>query len=305
MDMMNIDTSKFHGVFPAFYACYNDGGEICTKKIKNYVKWLSDKGINGLYLTGSSGEAFLQTKEERMLIVDTVMETAGDKLTIITHTGAASTKEAAELSKHAKKAGVHAISAVPNIYYKIPEACIERHWDTMMEAAGLPFIIYNIPQTTGYDISADLFRRMAEKSLVIGIKNTSISAAQINMFRRTAPEGFVIYNGPDNQFLAGRMLGADGGIGGTYGCMPELYVKLNNCIINGDIENAILWQNRINSVIERFGKFRYTTNLAAAKAVLNARGVDVGGVRTPLITIPKDDPEIIEIAAQIEEWAKL
>ena len=201
--------------------------------------------------------------------------------------------------------GVHAISAVPNVYYSIPEACIENHWDMMIEAAKLPFIIYNIPQTTGYNISMSLFKKMVEKDYVIGIKNTSASAAQINMFRRNSPKGFIIFNGPDDQLLAGRMLGADGGIGGTYGCMPELYVKLNKAIEEGNMNRAILWQNRINTVIDNLRKFPSTTTLAAAKAVLNARGVDIGGARLPMITVPSDDPNIIEIAKMIEEWVKL
>jgi N-acetylneuraminate lyase len=302
---MKIDTSKFHGIFPAFYACYDDYGNICKKKVKNLARWLSQKGVNGLYLTGSSGESFLQTKEERKLIVESVMEEVGDKLTVIVHTGSASTREAVELSKYAKGMGVHAISAVPNVYYSIPEACIENHWDMTIEAAKLPFIIYNIPQTTGYNISMSLFKKMVEKDYVIGIKNTSASAAQINMFRRNSPKGFIIFNGPDDQLLAGRMLGADGGIGGTYGCMPELYVKLNKAIEEGNMNRAILWQNRINTVIDNLRKFPSTTTLAAAKAVLNARGVDIGGARLPMITVPSDDPNIIEIAKMIEEWVKL
>ncbi len=147
---------------------------------------LHSKEVNGLYLTGSSGESFLQTKEERKLKVESVMEEVGNKLTVIVHTGSASTREAVELSKYAKEMGAHAISAVPNVYYTVPEACIENHWDMMIKAAKLPFIIYNIPQTTGYNISMNLFKKMVEKDYVIEIKNTSASAAQINMFRRNS-----------------------------------------------------------------------------------------------------------------------
>ena len=272
---------------------------------KNLAKWLADKGVNGLYLTGSSGEAFFQTTDERKLIVESVVEEVGDRLTVIVHTGAASTKDARKLSKHAKKVGAHAISAVPNVYYTIPKACIEKHWDAMIKSAELPFFTYNIPQTTGYNISMNLFKKMTEKDYVIVIKNTSVSAAQINMFRRNSPEGFIIFNGPDDQLLAGRILGGDGGIGGTYGCMPELYVNLNRAIEEKDMNKAMLWQNKINTIMDNLRKFPSTTALAAAKAVLNARGMDIGGVRLPMITIPSDDPFIIDTSRMIEAFVQI
>jgi ribulose 1,5-bisphosphate synthetase/thiazole synthase len=81
--------------------------------------------------------------------------------------------------------------------------------------------------------------------------------------------------------------------------------KRNKAIEEGNMNRAILWQNRINTVIDNLRKFPSTTTLAAAKAVLNARGVDIGGARLPMITVPSDDPNIIEIAKMIEEWVKL
>lgn len=79
---------------------------------------------------------------------------------------------------------------------------------------------------------------MAKKEKVIGIKNSSESTCQTERFRKIAGPDFVIFNGPDEQLLAGRLMGATAGIGGTYGTMPELYLELTRLIETGDIENA-------------------------------------------------------------------
>ena len=62
-----------------------------------------------------------------------------------------------------KKIGVSAVSAVPSVYYRLSEASIEKHWDTIMDSTELPFFIYNIPQLTGYDLSFELFEKWQRK----------------------------------------------------------------------------------------------------------------------------------------------
>ena len=150
-----------------------------------------------------------------MRTVRAVMEAVGGKTTVIAHVGATSTKESCELAAQAAQAGVDAISSVPNIYYPLPENCIEDYWDAMIDAAKIPFFIYNIPSTTGYNVSMNLFERMIRKPYVAGIKTTSPNSALISRMKRIGGENTLIFNGEDAQLLAGLSMGATGGIGGT------------------------------------------------------------------------------------------
>lgn len=70
--MRNLE--KYKGVFPAFYACYDDNGDVSVERTQRFAEYLVKKGVKGLYLTGSSGECIYQTNEERKLIVESVME---------------------------------------------------------------------------------------------------------------------------------------------------------------------------------------------------------------------------------------
>lgn len=297
----NID--KFKGVFVAFYACYDDQGNVCPEKIKKLAKWYVEKGVNGLYLTGSSGEGMLLSKEERMQTVEAVMEAVGGKTTVIVHVGAPSTADSCALAAQAAKAGADAISSVPNIYYPLPENCIEDYWDAMIDAAKIPFFIYNIPATTGYSLSMSLFEKMIKKPYVAGIKTTSPNCALISRMKRAGGEKTLIFNGEDAQLLAGLCMGATGGIGGTYGAMPELYVNLYRAYCEGDMEKALLWQERADTALMH-GRVCWSTGVSSMKAILNARGMDCGGVRAPFKEVPADTPVIKEAAEMIEAWVK-
>lgn len=294
---------KFKGVFVALYACYDDKGNICKEKIQNLAQWYVEKGVNGLYLTGSSGEAMMHTSEERIDTMKAVVEAVGGKTTIIAHVAAPSTKESCYLASAAADVGVDAISAVPNIYYPLPENCIEAHWDAMIEAAKLPFFIYNVPSTTGYNISMSLFENMMKKPYVAGIKTTSPNSSLISRMKRAGGENTLIFNGEDAQLLAGLTMGATGGIGGTYGAMPELYVNLYRAFCEGNMEEALLWQNRADTALMH-GRVGWSTGVACMKAILNARGMDCGGVRAPFKYVPADTPVVREAAEMIESWLK-
>lgn len=167
---MKYDTSIYRGVFCALNAIYDENDNINTDAIKALVTKYKQLGVNGIYACGSTGEGFLLSTEERMQVAEAVKEAAGDDMAVIVHVGAASTKEACILARHAEKIGVSAVSAVPSVYYRLSEASIEKHWDTIMDSTELPFFIYNIPQLTGYDLSFELFEKMAKKEKVIGIK---------------------------------------------------------------------------------------------------------------------------------------
>ena len=294
---------KFKGVFVALYACYDDEGNICKEKIQNIARWYVEKGVNGLYLTGSSGEGMLLSVQERMETVNAVMEAVGGQITVIAHVAAPSTRESCILAAQAAEAGVDAISSVPNIYYPLPESCIEAYWDAMIDAAKIPFFIYNVPATTGYNISMSLFERMIKKPYVAGIKTTSPNSALISRMKRAGGENTLIFNGEDAQLLAGLSMGATGGIGGTYGAMPELYVNIYRAFREGNMEKALLWQNRADTALMH-GRVNWSPGVASMKAILNARGMDCGGVRAPFRYVPADTPIIREAAEMIEAWVK-
>ena len=173
----------------------------------------------------------------------------------------------------------------------------------MIDATNLDFIIYNIPQTTGYSLSVDLYKRMLEKPQVIGVKNSSMPVQDILTFKLNATKDVVLFNGPDEQFIAGRLVGADGGIGGTYGVMPELFLAADKALIEGKFELAQSIQLTITDIILTMVQAK--GNLYdVMKIILKREGLDIGRVRGPLAQTTQDDETIIEKAHQMIKDAK-
>ena len=298
--MVRFDLEKFKGVFVALNAVYDKNDNVDLEAMKQLVRIYREKGIKGVYACGSTGEGFLLSAQERKQIAQAVKEAAGENFTVIVHIGCASTKESIELAKHAQSIGVDAVSAVPSVYYRLPAQSVEKHWNGIIDATDLPFIIYNIPQLTGFNLPYDLFERMAKNPKVIGIKNSEEHVFGMERFRTIAGEDFIIFNGSDEQFLAGRLMGADSGIGGTYGTMPELFVALDRLINEGRIDEAKKLQFKINDVI--FDLLSCASLYGSAKQVISLRfGVDAGQPRSPFLEVECDD-RVKAIADKIEKY---
>jgi len=296
-----MDLTKFHGIIPAFYACYDDQGDISEERTKALCDYLYEKRVQGVYVGGSSGECIYHNLEERKAVLTYVAKYLKGKMTLIAHVGAPSTRDSIELAKHAAELGYDALSAIPPIYFKLPDRAVYRYWSEIIEATPLSFIIYNIPQTTGYTLSPALFEKLLENDKVIGVKNSSMPTLDIERFKRVGGDNVIVFNGPDEQFVAGRIMGADAGIGGTYSAMPELYLQANAFVKEGKFEEAKRLQSDINDIIIALCSLKGSM-YAGIKEVLKRRGVNIGSVRSPMDGIYEEDiPMIEDVMNQIDK----
>lgn len=299
------DLSKYHGIIPAFYACYDEAGEISSERVKALVQYFIDKGVQGLYVNGSSGECIYQSVADRKQILEAVMEVAKGKLTIINHVACNNLKDSVELARHSEELGVDAIAAIPPIYFRLPEYSIAAYWNGISAAApNTDFIIYNIPQLAGVSLTPSLYKEMLKNPRVVGVKNSSMPVQDIDTFVTLGGEDYVVFNGPDEQFLGGRLMGAKGGIGGTYGAMPELLLRLNQLIADKDLETARQLQATINTIIGKLVS-GHGHMYAVIKEVIRINdGLDIGSVREPLTALTEADLVIAQEAAQLIRDAK-
>ena len=297
------DFSKYQGIFPAFYACYDDAGAVSPSRVRAFTEYLIDKGVTGLYVGGSSGECIYQSVAERKLLLENVMAAAKGKITVIAHVACNNTADSAELAAHAESMGVDAIAAIPPIYFHLPPHAIAKYWNDISAAApDTDFIIYNIPQLAGVALSSALLKEMLKNPRVIGVKNSSMPIQDIEMWR---DEGAIVFNGPDEQLLSGLAAGAIGGIVGTYAAMPELYLAIYRLFQSGDIAKARAIQDACCHVIYKMCSCKGNM-YAVIKGILRAQGgPDIGGVRAPLFDLqPGDLPTVEALAGEISTLVK-
>ena len=275
--MRNLE--KYKGVIPAFYACYDNEGNVSPEGVQALTKYFVEKGVKGVYVNGSSGECIYQSVEDRKIILENVMKAAEGKLTVIAHVACNNTKDSQELARHAESLGVDAIAAIPPIYFHLPEYAIAQYWNDISAAA---------PNT----------------DFVIGVKNSSMPVQDIQMFKQAAGPDYIIFNGPDEQFMSGRVIGAEGAIGGTYGVMPELYLKLDEYVRAGKMEEARELQYACDEIIYKMCS-AHGNMYAVIKAMLKINeGLELGGVREPLPALVEEDMAIVEEAAKMVRDAK-
>ena len=301
--MRNLD--KYKGVIPAFYACYDEEGNISPERVRKLTKYFIEKGVKGVYVNGSSGECIYQSLEDKKIVLENVMEEAKGKLTVIAHVACNNTKDSMELAAHAESLGVDAIAAIPPIYFRLPEYAIAEYWNDISSAApNTDFVIYNIPQLAGVALTPSLFAEMRKNPNVIGVKNSSMPVQDIQMFKQDAGEDYIIFNGPDEQFISGRLIGAEGAIGGTYGAMPDLFLKMNEHLINGNLEEARNMQYDINAIIYKMVS-GHGNMYAVIKAILKENeNLDLGSVRKPLAGLIESDHAIVKEAAAMINKAR-
>lgn len=296
--MRNLE--KYHGVIPAFYACYDKEGNISVEGVKGLTRYFIEAGVQGVYVGGSSGECIYQGKEERKLVLETIMKEAQGRLTVIAHVACNNTADSMELAAHAESLGVDAIAAIPPIYFRLPEHAIAKYWNDISSAApNTDFVIYNIPQLAGVALTPSLYKEMLKNPRVIGVKNSSMPIQDIQTFKAIGGKDTIVFNGPDEQFIGGFMIGAEGGIGGTYGAMPKLFLKALECFKKGDYETARAIQYDVNDIITALCSCKGNM-YGVIKATLKINhNIEIGGVRSPLANLVEEDMPKVEAVAKL------
>lgn len=301
------DIRKYQNVIPAFYACYDKHGEVSTDGVRALTRHLISKGIKGVYVGGSSGECIYQHVDERKKVLEAVMDEAKGELTVIVHVGCNNTADSVELAAHAQRVGADAIASIPPIYFHLPEYAIADYWNAMSQAAPeLDFVIYNIPQLAGTALTMSLFQEMLKNPNVIAVKNSSMPTVDIHQFKAAGikargENGFVVFNGPDEQFVSGRAIGADGGIGGTYAVMPELYLKMDELIRANNLSDALTIQNKANAIIFKMCEAKGNLYAVQKEILRRMYGLELGSVRLPLASLaPADEAVVVQAQSMIE-----
>ena len=279
------------GIFAALVTMYKEDGSVNYKEIKRLVRHLINSGIEGLYVCGSTGEAFLLSIEERKQILEAVIEENNGETTVVCHCASISTSQMVDLAKHAEKAGADAVSAVPPFYYKFSEAEIIGYYKALANATSLPVIVYNYTALSGVKFTMEMFDKIfALNSNICSIKHTSFNFYMLERLKKKNPNT-VIFNGHDEVFTSGLIAGADGAIGSSFNAIPLVYLKIRERFLQGDIAGAQKAQSDANDFIDVLVKYG---GIQVVKEFLSKSGFECNGTRSPFLPISNEGKEAVE-----------
>lgn len=274
------------GVVPPLLTPMTDDQQIDLQALEQHTNWLVEKGVHGLMPCGTTGEGPLLTLSERKRALEAVMKVAAGRVPVMPHVGAAATREAIELARHAAGLGVDAVSAVSPYFYRLTDEALIEHFRRIAEAVpDTPVFLYNIPQNSGNSIShAAAEALVALCPNVIGIKDSSGSLENLRGYIGLRQGSFQVVCGSDGLVFAALEAGALASISGNANVFPEVVVELYSAFRRGDLDCARQQQALLDQIR---AALRDGTSLALLKRALGFRGLAGGSVRSPLP--PADD----------------
>lgn len=293
--MSRVPLKNFKGVIPALVSCFDENENYDAKRQRKVASYLIDRGVNGLYLTGSTGEGFLMTPDERKRLVEDVIDEVKGRVPVMVHVGAIGTKISTDLAKHAEASGADAISSVPPFYWKFSEAQMYNYYRDITESVGIPMVMYNVALAGA--VGFNFIKSVASIKGVEGIKYTLTSQFEIMRIKEEIGKDFMIYSGCDEMAIAGLSLGADGIIGSFYNLIPEPFIDIYKAVKAGNLAEAQEKQRIANAIII------YTLDrgfMTGIKAAMKWMGLDAGYCREPFGRFDKQTEEKYK-----EEFRKL
>ena len=254
-------------------------GNIDYPRLKSLVDFHVAAGTNGIVAVGTTGESPTVDVDEHVEIIRAVIEHAAGRVPVVAGTGANSTREAIELSRHAKAIGAqYSLSVVP--YYNKPtQAGLYQHFKAIAEAVELPQILYNVPGRTVADMANDTALRLAQIPGIIGIKDATGNMERAADLVRRAPNNFALYSGDDGTALAFMLLGGHGVISVTANVAPGLMADMCRAALQGDHAAARAANDRLQALHR---ELFVEGNPIPVKWVLEQMGKIGPGIRLPL-----------------------
>ena len=263
------------GVYSALFSVYDEQLNVKKDTVEKMINYQLDNGIKGFYVGGATGECVVLPAKTRKQMLEASVEVNKGRGQIVAHIGASHFEETMELLDHANNMDIDAISSLPPSlmgYYGLSE--IVDYYKTLAKKSKHPIYAYINPYVASV-MSANLVgfaKEMANIDNIVGLK---ISLADYYAFGKVATsvgDKLNLLNGPDECFICGLSIGADGAIGTTYNIAPKLAVEIYDKFKAGDMAGALVTQRKMNDIIGVvLGK-----NIAGWKDVLRVMGYDMG-----------------------------
>ncbi|MBN2390049.1 MAG: 4-hydroxy-tetrahydrodipicolinate synthase [Anaerolineae bacterium] len=287
---------RIHGIIPAMVTPFHDDESLNEDALRQLVNHLIAGGVHGLFPTGSQGEFYALTPDEKQHVWEIVVDEAAGRTPVYAGTGAITTREVIALNKRAECAGIQAVSVLTPMFINPTQGELYRHYVAIADATTLPVLLYNNPGRTGVHLSADLVGRLAELPNIAGVKDSSGDLSlTLEYLRQTDRNRFAVLMGRDTLIYAGLLHGAVGAIAATANVAPALVVAIYEAFIAGDLDRALAAQNALAPLRQAFALGTFPGVVKYALALL---GIPAGPARGPVGTL---SPENYEKLRQILE----
>ena len=282
----------FQGSFVALITPFRDG-EVDEQAFQSLVEWHIREGTHGLVPCGTTGESPTLSHAEHKRVVELCIEAAAGRVPVIAGAGSNSTREAIELTEHAKEAGADATLHVTPYYNKPTQEGLYHHFKAIADAVDLPVFIYNIPGRSVVNMSNDTMARLAEMTQIVGVKDATADIARVSSQRLLMGSDFIQLSGEDATALALMAHGGHGCISVTANLAPRACAEFQSACLAGDFGTALEYQDRLMPL---HTALFLETSPAPVKYGAGLLELCTGELRSPLVEVSDETKESVKTA---------
>ena len=288
-----MPTIKLDGIFVPHVTPFKHNGEIHIEALKTCVQFWIEGGVSGLVPCGSNGEAPYLSREERINVIETVVDETNGKVPVIAGTGSMSSWETIQFTKDAKDPGVDAVLVVTPFYFKLSNREILEHYKAVLEAVDLPIILYSVPKFTGFHLDLAVISQLAsEYENVVGVKDSGGSIGRITEIIRLFGQKISVLAGTADLTLPILTQGGARAVIAVANVIPRLSSRLYEAVTRRYYAEGNRLQLRVSYLNEVLIK-RYN-QLSAIKTALDRLGLPGGYPRRPALPLSEEEKKEID-----------
>ncbi|MFP5114788.1 4-hydroxy-tetrahydrodipicolinate synthase [Bacillaceae bacterium C204] len=291
---------KFGQVLTAMVTPFDQNGEVDFNATRRLVDYLIDNGTDALVVAGTTGESPTLTTDEKIALFKFVVGAAKGRVPVIAGTGSNNTRASISLTKQAEEAGVDGIMLVAPYYNKPSQEGMYQHFKAIAEATSLPIMLYNVPGRSVVNLAAETIVRLSQIKNIVAVKEASGNLDAMASIISQAPSDFTLYSGDDGLTLPVLAIGGAGVVSVASHVIGNEMQEMINHFKNGRVQEAATSHRRLLPLMKALFA---APNPAPVKSALNMSGVQVGGLRLPLLPLSHEEEKALQVvlpAAKIE-----
>lgn len=278
---------EFGKVLTAMVTPFDQEENIDYEQVKILVEHLIQTGTDTIVVAGSTGESPTITATEKLMLFEAVKKQANNRVKVIANAGSNNTKESIAFVKEIERLQVADGLMLVNPYYNKPtQEGLYMHFKTIAENTTLPIMVYNIPGRTAVNLQATTMIRLSHVPNIVAVKESSGDLSQMATIIEGTSDDFSVYVGDDNLALPAYAIGAKGVVSVASHIVGQEIQAMFAAFEQGNTKKAAELHR---SLLPFFEGIFFTTNPLPIKQLLNETGINVGGVRLPLVPLTKEE----------------
>ncbi|RWZ51413.1 4-hydroxy-tetrahydrodipicolinate synthase [Halobacillus fulvus] len=282
---------NFGQVLTAMVTPFNQSGEVDFDRTDQLIDYLISHGSDALVIGGTTGESPTLTSEEKVSLFKHVVKKVNGRVPVIAGTGSNNTHASVQLTKKAEKAGVDAVMLVAPYYNKPTQEGLYQHFKAIAEETSLPVMLYNIPGRSVVNMETETIIRLSQIKNIVSIKDASGDLDAMTETIAGTPDDFSVYSGEDGLTLPSLSVGAHGIVSVSSHVIGEEMQDMIQSFRNGNVAQAAKIHR---TLLPKMHAIFSAPSPAPVKAALNRRGIEVGGVRLPLLPLTEEETNELE-----------